>query len=135
MNVGKHWHNLPLRLKTLAVVTAPLVILLIALALFVNSETEQQEEETWWLNHTFQVRKEIRQILSDVLDAEMGVREYIETGRREALRPYEETQAELPRHLSHLRTFVREDLGQAPKVAQIEPALHQILNVLGALVA
>src|SRR5438105_5705085 len=131
--LGKLWFNLSLRMKALCVVAVPVITLVVALGVFMTSESRQQEAETWWLSHTFEVRKEIRHTLSELLDAEMGVHDYLATGRKEYLHIYEQCQLDLPRHLARLRTFAREDLGQGHRISELEPSLYRTLAGLGAL--
>ena len=134
MNPKRLWLNLPLRLKALAMVALPIVILLCAISLFVSSEARQQETESEWLMHTGQIRRETRQMLNLLLDAEIGVRDYLATGHQEHLRPFQEAEEESPEHLAHLRALVREELGQSSNVARMEPLLRHILDSLGSLI-
>jgi len=134
MHPGKLWLNLPLRLKALAMVALPVTILLTAVAFFVASETRQQEEESQWLAHTAQMRKEIRQILSEVIDGEVSVREYLIGGHQEQLVPYHEAREESPVHLAHLRTLAREDLGRSAYVDKMEPLLQNVFNSLDSII-
>jgi PAS domain S-box-containing protein len=134
MTPGRLWLNLPLRVKALAMVALPIAILLIALGLFVSSEARQQENETDWQTHTGQFRKEIRQLLNEQLDAEIGVRDYLATGHQAHLQPFQEAEQESPQHLARLRALVREELGQSSNIARMEQLLRHILDSLGSLI-
>jgi PAS domain S-box-containing protein len=134
MNPGKLWLNFPLRLKALAMVALPILILLTAIGLFVSSEARQQEEEAEWQAHTAQIRREIRQTLSEQVDAEIGVRDYLATGHQAHLRPLQEAEQESPQRLARLRALVREELGQSSNIAMMEQLLRHILDSLGLLV-
>jgi PAS domain S-box-containing protein len=134
MNPGRLWLNFPLRLKALTMVALPIIILLTAVSLFVSNEARQQEVETDWQTHTAQIRREIRQMLSDLLDAEIGVRDYLATGHQPHLRAYQEAQEESPQHLARLRGQVREELGQSSNIAKMEQLLRHILDSLGSLI-
>ena len=130
---GKLWLNLPLRLKAVAMVALPVTILLTAVAVFVASQTRQEEAESRWLAHTSQMRKEIRQILSDVLEAETSVRDVL-AGRKEQSLTYQEARDESPLHLARLRALAREELGRSAYVDRMEPLLQHIFASLDSLV-
>src|SRR3954465_14700267 len=134
LNPGKLWLAPPLRLKALAMVALPVTILITAVAFFVASETRQQEAEAQWLEHTSQMRKEIRQILSEVLDAEISVRDYLTGGQQEQLVPYREARGESPAHLARVRTLAREELGRSAYVDKMEPLLGNIFGSLDSIV-
>ncbi|MFL6590396.1 MAG: ATP-binding protein [Chthoniobacterales bacterium] len=134
LNPGRLWLDLPLRLKALAMVALPVTILVMAVAFFVASETRQQEAETRWLEHTSQMRKEIRQILSEVLDGELSVRDYLLSGHQDQLVPYHEAREQSPIHLAHLRTLAREELGRTAYVDKMEPLLGNIFAGLDSII-
>jgi PAS domain S-box-containing protein len=134
INPGKMWLNLPLRVKALAMVALPVAILLTAVAFFVASENRQQEAEAQWVAHTSQMRKEIRQILTEVLDGEISVRDYRLSDNPEELVRYRDTRDESFVHLAHLRTLTREELGHSDHVAKMEPLLRNIFASLDSLI-
>src|SRR3954454_17141784 len=107
----KLWLNLPLRLKALAIVALPLAILLAAGSLFMAGERRQQETQQEWLQHAAQIRKETRQIVSEVIEAQMAIREFLRDGALEHARPFDEAREEVPQHLSRLKSLIREELG------------------------
>jgi PAS domain S-box-containing protein len=134
MRPSKVWINLPLRLKALAIVALPLMILLGAGWLFAGGERRQQESQQEWLQHAAQIRKETRQIVSEVLEAQMGIREFLKDGSLEHTRAFDEAQDDVPLHLSHLKSLIREELGNSSGIATIEPILNRIYSSLGSLI-
>src|SRR5256885_2046712 len=134
INPGKIWLNLPLRVKALAMVALPVAILLTAVVFFAAMESRQQEAEAHWLAHTAQLRKEIRQVLTEILDAETSVRDYLLHEHPEQLVRYRETRDESLVHLAHLRTLTREELGHSDHIAKMEPLLRNIFASLDHLI-
>ncbi|MFL6569807.1 MAG: CHASE3 domain-containing protein, partial [Chthoniobacterales bacterium] len=134
MNPAKLWLNLPLRLKALAMVAVPIAILLVALSIFVSSENKQEEAQQDWLTHTMKIRKETRIILNNLLDAEIGVRDYLATGHQEHLRPYLEAREDSALHLTRLRGLLKEELGRPAMISALEPVLNHIVETFGRLI-
>src|SRR4051812_46343599 len=134
MRSPKFWTNLPLRLQALAIVVLPVMILLGAGSLFMAGERRQQETQQEWLQHAAQIRKETRQIVSEVVEAQVGIREFVSNGGLEHTRAFEEAREELPLHLSRLKGLIRGELGNASGISTIELTLGRIYTSLGNLI-
>ncbi|MFL6540160.1 MAG: ATP-binding protein [Chthoniobacterales bacterium] len=115
-------------------VAVPIAILLVALSIFVSSENKQEEAQQDWLTHTMKIRKETRIILNNLLDAEIGVRDYLATGHQEHLRPYLEAREDSALHLTRLRGLLKEELGRPAMISALEPVLNHIVETFGRLI-
>src|SRR4051794_23963001 len=101
--------HLSLTTKGALVVTLPVTALLVAMAVFYQFARRSGEAERA-LEQTFETRSEIRRLLTQMLNAETGIRGYLLTDRPNFLEPYDAALRELPVIHGNLRRLV----GQSP---------------------
>src|SRR5579883_1317135 len=94
--------DLPLGVKGVLVVAVPVCALLLAMVVFYQFENSLRLAESD-LDRTFMARSERRNLLSEVINAETGVRGYLLTGKPEFLEPYEKARRELPQRSEERR--------------------------------
>jgi diguanylate cyclase (GGDEF)-like protein len=121
-----------LRTKILVIMTLPIVVLVAAtLALMVSrqrtNESLAQERYAAALNDGY------AQVLSDLVDAEAGMRGYLLTGQKRFLQPYTSAIERLPNDLKTLIELARSDVKESDQVALLENLIAQREPALVAL--
>ena len=104
----RRWADLPLRTKGLAVISVPLVALLLAGAAFAVLQVQDQNARNW-VDHTFLVRRQLDTVSLDGLNAETGTRGYLLTGRADFLQPYNTARLAEPRDAAGLARLVADN--------------------------
>jgi PAS domain S-box-containing protein len=102
------WSNLPLRWKGIAVVTVP-VLPLIVLAGLVTSAADRQREAQTSVEHALTIKAEVATVFGLLSDAETGVRGYLLTRSPEGLRVVEQAALPLPSHFQRLASLIRDE--------------------------
>lgn len=92
-----------------------IAIFLVVSALFVTFstviyryQTEAQYLNDWTL-YNYEVVRQSRQVLFDLVEMETGVRGYLLTGKRSFLKPYETARRNLTEHSAQLQRFTKSD--------------------------
>lgn len=80
--------------------------------------------------HTYEVMETASAVLSDLQDAETGVRGFIITQQPTYLDPYNQAMARLPTRLSRLRELTVDEPDQVARVDAMEKVANDRLNVL-----
>lgn len=119
-----------LKRKFLAAMALPIVVLSSATALSYVAEA-RAAESAMLVDHTFQVRAALDQVLGDVVDAETGTRGYLLTGQAEFLSPYVEGAWHVRTDIDELARLVQYDASQAERMRQLEPLIQERLELLG----
>jgi PAS domain S-box-containing protein len=114
----RRWIDLPLRVKALAVISIPLVPLVISAGLFAWSARRAQSAEGW-VAHTLEVKAQIATVLSLMVDAEMGVRGFLLTRNPESLHPYEDATARHAAAMAQLSILVADNSAQVDRVRTV----------------
>jgi len=118
--------NLSLTAKGVLVVAIPVVALLATMAAFYQLQ-QQSKTAQGWVEHTFQVRAEIRQLEVDLGSAETGIRGYLLTRRGAFLEPYVSATEQIPRCLVELGKLTPDNAGQQTAIAAIAAQVRRNL--------
>ncbi|HVA43100.1 MAG TPA: response regulator [Acidimicrobiales bacterium] len=130
----RRWADLPLRTKGLAVISVPLVALLLAGAAFAVLQAQDQNARNW-VDHTFLVRRQIDTVSLDGLNAETGTRGYLLTGRADFLQPYNTALTAEPRDAAGLAALVVDNPSEEVRAHRVEALASDQLGYLHTLVA
>lgn len=98
-------------------VLALLAVLVIALASLRASNESARTAE--WVDHTYQVAIEVRNVLGALKDAETGQRGFLMAGNEEYLATYRQGEQMLPRALARLRERVSDNPEQTERVERL----------------
>jgi two-component system, sensor histidine kinase and response regulator len=131
---SRRWVDLRLRNKGLVVVAIPVAALVLAGAVFLVLQWEQDDARSR-VDHTFQVRRQIQTVLADLVNAETGVRGYLLAKQDEFLAPYRSAQSDTSRDLSRLATLVRDNPSQEARARGMESLVGNRLDYLQRLLA
>ncbi len=124
--------NLSLRSKGFLVVLIPTTAILLAMAMFYQYGERTRGAQDW-VNHSYEVSSEIRQLSNMVSEAEAGMRGYLLTRRPSSLRVYQEARAGIPARLAALRALVRDNPEQTAQVETVESLVGSGMESLGRL--
>src|ERR1700722_6429806 len=100
--IAASFGNLSLTAKGILVVSIPVCALLAAIAVFYDFQRQTSTAEAW-VEHTIQVRSDIRRARSQINAAEDSIRGYLLTLRESCLGPYWVAPEGLPRTFASVR--------------------------------
>jgi CheY-like chemotaxis protein len=125
------WRDLPVRDKGFIVIAFPLVPLLITSALFYASHVRANRADEW-VAHTLQVKTELADALTLLVDTELGARGYLMTRSPDTLAAYRSANAALPGVLRRLVLLTADNPQQGERLRTIkdDPALKTIPVVM-----
>jgi methyl-accepting chemotaxis protein len=83
-----------------------------------------------WVNHTYQVKAGLSQLLAAMTDAETGQRGFILTGREEYLQPYDSASRVAEEYVQNLRQLTSDNPNQRPRLAALQNLVTSKLTVL-----
>jgi diguanylate cyclase (GGDEF)-like protein len=121
-----------LRTKILALIAAPVVILIATVAVAVHTEGST-DDRLRLVEHSHQVKETIGAVLDDLVDAETGMRGYLLTGEDEYLAPYVAGSARLSHDLERLGSLIRDNPGQMRRLTDLRLTATERLRILGQL--
>jgi len=96
---------------------------LVVIAVISYFNTTRLIENDGWVKHTYQVRRNLEQLLSLMKDAETGQRGYLITGEESYLDPYTAALGSIPSTLNEVRTLTSDNPHQQARLDALEPLL------------
>ncbi len=118
--------------KGLAVVSIPLLILLVTLGLGAWHDKVSKEAQQR-IQHSLRVKASIFEVLSIVVDAETGVRGYLLWREPVYLDPYNEARIQLSPALDGLGALVQNNSNQASRIRELRAKAFLKLDALNSL--
>ena len=113
-------------------VAIPVCALLAAMVVFYQFQQRMGEAESS-VEHTNQVRVEIRRVFNRIVNAETGVRGYLLTGRDAFLDPYLTARQELPARIEDLRRLTSGNPAQLARWSRVQALLARALDSMEGL--
>src|SRR5690242_12321793 len=104
--------DLSLTTKGALVVALPVIALLLAMLVFYQLLQQRQTAEAD-VERSFEMRSQIRQLLTQMVNAETGIRGYLLTRRESFLEPYQQALAGLPSIRANLKRLSVADPAQS----------------------
>ncbi|HKE29982.1 MAG TPA: CHASE3 domain-containing protein [Bryobacteraceae bacterium] len=123
--------DMPLAAKGIVVVAIPVLALFAALMVFLQFQ-RQSTEAAAWVEHTYQVRSELRQISLLMVSAEAAARGYLLTGDDSLLDRYRAAREEVPLHITNLRKLVGGNQTQVARINAVEQQIAATIHAFGA---
>jgi PAS domain S-box-containing protein len=121
--------NLSLTAKGILVVSIPVCALLVAVAVFYNFQRQSRDAEAW-VEHTIQVRSDIRRVRGQLNASEDSIRGYLLTLQESYLAPYWAAQKELPRIFASVRQEVADNPIQIQHLEKTEEVTGAAMALL-----
>src|SRR5579862_3858985 len=100
-----------------------LTLVVIAVVSFHNAELLIGNES--WVAHTYQVRNDLADLLSELKDAETGQRGYLITGADKYLEPYNSGVASADRTFADLRRLTADNPNQQRRLDALKPLVDR----------
>ena len=123
--------EMPLTAKGIVVVAIPVVALFATLMVFLQFQRQSAGAQDW-VEHTYQVRSELRQISLLMASAEAAARGYLLTGDDSLLDRYRSAREEVPVHIANLRKLVDDNPTQVARVKAIDQQVADTVQTFGA---
>src|SRR5436190_11087182 len=124
--------RLSLSAKGVLVVLIPLLALALALFFFSRFEVQTREAQKW-VEHTVEVRGEIRHLIILMAKAESSVRGYLLTRREDVLAPYMEGRRSFQSSLMTLRSLLSDNPRQTQQAQRVEALAAPAFQALDQL--
>src|SRR5215467_8516476 len=103
---------------------------LVAIAFIAYVNTGRLIDNDAWVKHTYQVRTELADLLSQMKDAETGQRGYLLTGDDNYLAPYKAAIVVVKGTLDELRRLTSDNPNQQRRLAALAPLIDSKLAEL-----
>jgi CHASE3 domain sensor protein len=124
--------DLPLNAKGMVVVSLPVLALLASLIVFVQFQRQARSAQGW-VDHTYQVRSELRQISLLTVSAEAEARGYLLTGDKSLLERYREAREKIPVHVAALRRLISDNPAQLQRLRTVEAQVQRTVQAFSAM--
>src|SRR5579883_3474185 len=124
--------GLSLTAKGILVVSIPVFALLLATALFYIFQKQTSDAQSW-VEHTLQVRADIRDAMLELARAETGLRGYLLSGEDSYLATYRGAREALPVPLASLQRLVADNPAQVVRLQQVQSRLGDIMQDMDRL--
>jgi signal transduction histidine kinase len=105
-------------------------ILLFVAYLFIYSTIGQMNKQSQWINHTNEVITRLELLVSNIKDAETGVRGYVIMKDNKFLSPYYSGIREIPKESAALRVLTRDNLLQQKRLDTLQGLIDIRLTTL-----
>lgn len=120
--------------KGIAVVSIPLLVLLITLVLMAWHERVSRLAQDR-VRHSIQVKAGLYRVQAALTDSETGVRGYLLWRNPVYLAPYEEARTKLPESLNALKTLVQNHADQTSAVESLETLARRKMQAMAQMLA
>ncbi|HEV3201042.1 MAG TPA: CHASE3 domain-containing protein [Bryobacteraceae bacterium] len=130
--VAAYVANLSLGTKGVLVVAIPVCALLAAMAVFYQFQRQTRQAASS-VEQSFEIRAEIRRVLTLLVNAETGTRGYLLTQRDAFLEPYLAARKELPGPIGALRQLIQDNPSQMARLSRVETLIAATMQALDDL--
>jgi len=124
--------ELPLSAKGVLVVAIPVCALLAALAAFLAFERETRHALAW-VDHTYEVRSELRQAAEQLVDADAAMRGYLLTGQEAFRARYRNSELAIAPHIARLRRLIIDNPHEMKNLDEVDGRVAEWLASLDRL--
>lgn len=123
------WLKFIQRYRASLIIGIPISSLTIGLVIVAIFQYQSQEARNR-VRHSYLVRNQAQELLTQVLTAEMGVKDYALTRQKHYLNIYQETLKNLPSSIQKLKDLVAEKSNQTDQIQKLETAINQSQELL-----
>jgi len=107
---------------------AAIILVLFALAYAGLYAAHQQEENLQSVDHTYQVKSVVDDLLDELRNATSGQRSYVLTGSLNSFAQFEESNRQIPELLAQLRFLLRDNSAQVERTDDLTALFNERLN-------
>jgi PAS domain S-box-containing protein len=118
--------RLSLTAKGVLVVAIPVSALLVAMTVFYLFQRQTRDAQSW-VEHTLQVRSQIREARLLLASAENGLRGYLLTDRPADLEQYRSSREQLAEPVTSLRSLIHDNPEQLSRLSHVEAMIASVL--------
>lgn len=105
------------------------VLILLVIAVVAYRTTDSLIANDALVNHTYQVRADLADLLSELKDAETGHRGYVITGSDSYLEPYQAALGQIKTTFADLKTLTADNPNQQRRLATLSPLIDSKLAI------
>lgn len=98
------------------------------------TSTERLVQTEYWVGHTHQVRRELADLIRELVDAETGQRGYVITGDDAYLAPYRAALSEIEASLESVRQDTADNPDQQRRLDRLRPLVDARLALLARII-
>ena len=102
---------------------------LVMMSWLVHETTMQFRDSFYWVTHTYKIFDVLEQTKSHLVDAEIGRRGYLLTGRADYLIPYDNALSLIRNDIQQLKTLTDDGLGQRAHIAELQNLVAEQLSL------
>jgi CHASE3 domain sensor protein len=106
-----------------------LLLALVIMSWLVHQTTGQFRESFYWVTHTYKIFNVLEQTESHIVDAEVGRRGYLLTGRMDYLIPYDNAMSLIRNDIQQLKTLTNDGMSQRTHIAELQNLVAEQLSI------
>ena len=111
------------------------LLALVMMSWLVHQTTGQFRESFYWVTHTYKIFDVLEQTESHLVDAEVGRRGYLLTGRADDLIPYDNAMSLIRSDIQQLKTLTGNGLSQRTHIAELQNLVAEQLSLDPEIIA
>ncbi len=105
------------------------LLALVLMSWLVHQTTMEFRESFYWVTHTYKIFNVLEQTESHLVDAEVGRRGYLLTGREDYRIPYDNAMSLIRSDIQQLKTLTSDGLSQRTHIAELQNLVAEQLSL------
>ena len=105
------------------------LLALVAVGWLAHQKTVQFRDSFYWLTRTYEILNVLEQTESHIVDAEVGRRGYLLTGREDYLVPYDNAMSLIRKEIRQLKTLAGGGMNQRTHIAELQNLVAEQLSI------
>ena len=105
------------------------LLALVAVGWLAHQTTVQFRDSLYWVTHTYKILNVLEQTESHIVDAEVGRRGYLLTGREDYLVPYDNAMSLIRNDIRQLKTLAGGGMNQRTHIAELQNLVAEQLSL------
>jgi CHASE3 domain sensor protein len=105
------------------------LLALVMMSWLVHQTTGQFRDSFYWVTHTYNIFDVLEQTESHLVDAEVGRRGYLLTGRKDYLIPYNNAMSLIRKDIQQLKTLTNDGLSQRTHIVELQNLVTEQLSI------
>ena len=105
------------------------LLALVVISWLVHETTMQFRDSFYWVTHTYKILSVVEQTESHLVDAEVGRRGYLLTGRADYLIPYDNAMSLIRGDIQELKSLTNDGLSQRTHITELQKLVAEQLSL------